>query len=160
MSVRRLHAGFTLIELVITLAIIGLLASAAMPLTSMVMQREKEGELRSALREIRGAIDAYKEAVEQGRVQLEADRSGYPADLKLLYQGVPDASRPDNVMIYFIRRLPRDPFFPDGAAAPEDTWGLRSYASPPDNPQSGDDVFDVYSLSTGKGLNGVPYHEW
>lgn len=160
MSVRKSHAGFTLIELVITLAIIGLLASAAMPLASMVMQREKEGELRSALREIRGAIDAYKEAVEQGRVQMEADKSGYPPDLKLLYQGVPDASRPDNVMIYFIRRLPRDPFFPDGSAAPEDTWGLRSYASPPDNPQPGEDVFDVHSLASGKGLNGVPYREW
>lgn len=160
MYARTRQSGFTLIELVITVAIIGLLASAAIPLASMVMQREKESDLRSALREIRGAIDAYKEAAEQGRIQVEADKSGYPADLKLLYQGVPDASRPDNVMIYFIRRLPRDPFFPDAAAAPEDTWGLRSYASPPDSPQPGDDVYDVYSLSNGKGLNGVPYREW
>ena len=160
MYVRRQHSGFTLIELVITVAIIGLLASAAFPLTSMVMQREKESELRAALREIRGAIDAYKDAAEQGRITVEADKSGYPADLKLLYEGVADASRPDNAVIYFIRRLPRDPFFPDAAAAPEDTWGLRSYASPPDSPQPGDDVFDVYSLSSGKGLNGVPYHDW
>ena len=160
MHARRQHGGFTLIELVITVAIIGLLASAAMPLASMAIQREKESELRAALREIRGAIDAYKDAADQGRITMEADKSGYPADLKLLYQGVVDASRPDNVMIYFIRKLPRDPFFPDGAAAPEDTWGLRSYASPPDSPRPGDDVFDVYSLSGGKGLNGVPYHDW
>ena len=157
---RQQRNGFTLIELVITMAIIGLLASAALPLTSMVMQREKESELRAALREIRGAIDAYKDAVDQGRITMEADKSGYPANLKLLYEGVADASRPDNAVIYFIRRLPRDPFFPDGKAAPEDTWGLRSYASPPDSPQPGDDVFDVYSLSGGKGLNGVPYHDW
>jgi general secretion pathway protein G len=154
------HAGFTLIELVITVAIIGLLASAAYPLASMAIQREKESELRAALRDIRTAIDAYKDAADQGRVMVEADKSGYPNDLRQLYLGVEDASSPDKRLIYFMRRLPRDPFFPDGAVAPEDTWGLRSYASPPDNPQPGDDVYDVYSLSSGKGLNGVPYHDW
>ncbi len=152
--------GFTLIELVITVAIIGLLASAAFPLASMAIQREKESELRAALRDIRNAIDAYKDAAEQGRVIVDADKSGYPAELKLLYEGVEDATSPDKVRIYFLRRLPRDPFFPDGAAAPADTWGLRSYASPPEDPQPGDDVFDVYSLARGKGLNGVPYHDW
>jgi general secretion pathway protein G len=159
-TVRRPQTGFTLIELVITVAIIGLLASAAFPLTSMAIQREKESELRAALRDIRSAIDAYKYAAEQGRITMEADKSGYPADLKLLYEGVEDASRPDKTKMYFIRRLPRDPFYPDGTAAAEETWGLRSYASPPDSPQPGDDVYDVYSLSTGKGLNGVPYHDW
>ena len=160
MLVRRRQNGFTLIELVITVAIIGLLASAAFPLASMAIQREKESELRAALREIRGAIDAYRDAANQGRITMEADKSGYPANLKLLYEGVEDASRPDKTKMYFIRKLPRDPFFPDGTATPEDTWGLRSYASPPENPQPGDDVYDVYSLSTGKGLNGVPYHDW
>jgi general secretion pathway protein G len=158
--VRRKQNGFTLIELVITVAIIGLLASAAFPLASMAIQREKESELRASLREIRSAIDAYKDAADQGRITMEADKSGYPANLKLLYEGVEDASRPDKAKMYFMRKLPRDPFFPDGTAAPEDTWGLRSYASPPENPQPGDDVYDVYSLSTGKGLNGVPYHDW
>ena len=157
---RHRHAGFTLIELVITVSIIGLLASAALPLASMAIQRAKESELRAALRDIRGAIDAYKDAAGQGRVMVEADKSGYPADLKLLYEGVEDATSPEKTKIYFLRRLPRDPFFPDGAAAPEDTWGLRSYVSPPEDPQPGADVFDVYSLNQGKGLNGVPYHDW
>jgi general secretion pathway protein G len=154
------YRGFTLIELVITVAIIGLLASAAFPLASMAIQRGKETELRSALRQIRGAIDAYKDAVDSGNVMGEADASGYPPELKLLYEGVEDARSPDARMIYFLRRIPRDPFYPDGEAAPEDTWGLRSYASPPADPQPGNDVFDVFSLARGQGLNGVPYHDW
>jgi general secretion pathway protein G len=154
-------SGFTLIELVITLAIVGLLASAAMPLASMAMKREKETELRSALREIRSAIDAYKLAGEQGRVLIEADTTGYPPNLEVLVNGVEDArNAKSGVMIYFLRRLPRDPFYPDGNAPAAQTWGLRSYASPPDNPQAGDDVYDVYSLSPGKGMTGVPYREW
>jgi general secretion pathway protein G len=152
--------GFTLIELVVTLAIIGLLATAALPLASMAIKRGKESELHAALRDIRTAIDAYKEAAESGRVLVEAQASGYPPDLKSLYEGVEDATSADKRLIYFMRRLPRDPFFPDGAAAPEETWGLRSYASPPGDPQPGSDVFDVHSLSTDKGLNGVPYREW
>jgi general secretion pathway protein G len=157
---RRLQHGFTLVELVITVAIIGLLASAALPLASMAIQREKEGELRSALREIRGAIDAYKQAAELGAIMVKADGSGYPPDLTVLYAGVDNAHSAEKQKIYFLRRLPRDPFFPDGTAKPEDTWGMRSYASPPDSPQPGEDVFDVYSLSNGKGLNGVTYREW
>jgi general secretion pathway protein G len=145
---------------VITVAIVGLLASAAFPLASMAIQREKESDLRAALRDIRHAIDAYKEAAEQGRVLVEADKSGYPPDLKVLSEGVEDATSAQKVKIYFLRRLPRDPMFPDGSVTAEETWGLRSYASPPDEPQPGDDVFDVYSLARGKGLNGVPYHDW
>jgi general secretion pathway protein G len=154
------HRGFTLIELVITVAIVGLLASAALPLASMAIRREKESDLRAALQQIRSAIDAYKEAAEHGRVMVEADHSGYPANLQLLYEGVEDASSPQKVKIYFLRRLPRDPFFPDATASAAETWGLRSYASPPEDPQPGDDVFDVYSLAKGKGLNGVEYRDW
>lgn len=152
--------GFTLIELVITVAIVGLLATAAMPLASMAIQREKEGELRSGLREIRGAIDAYKQAASEGRVQVEADATGFPATLQLLVDGAEDQRSAEKVKIYFLRRVPRDPFFPDSTATAADTWGLRSYASAPDDPQPGDDVFDVYSLASGKGLNGIRYRDW
>jgi general secretion pathway protein G len=152
--------GFTLIELVITLAIAGLLASAAMPLAQLVAKREKEAELRAALRDIRTALDAYRTAAQSGHIRQELGASGYPPDLQSLYIGVPDQSSVNQVSLYFIRRIPRDPFFPDGSVPAAQTWGLRSYKSPPDEPQPGDDVYDVYSLSGGTGLNGVPYRDW
>lgn len=152
--------GFTLIELVITLAIVGLLATAAMPLAQLVVQREKESELRAALRDIRQGLDAYKLAADTGHIKMELGASGYPPDLKSLYAGVEDAASEKKVNLYFLRRIPRDPFFPDSAAAAEESWGVRSYQSPPDDPQPGEDVFDVYSLAPGKGLNGVAYHDW
>jgi general secretion pathway protein G len=156
-----MHArGFTLIELVITLAIIGLLTTAAMPLAQLVAKREKEAELRAALRDIRSALDAYRASAQGGHIKQELGATGYPPDLKSLYAGVEDQMSEKKVNIYFLRRIPRDPFFPDSAVAAEETWGLRSYQSPPDDPQPGDDVFDVYSLSKGVGLNGVPYHDW
>jgi len=152
--------GFTLIELVITLAIVGLMASAALPLAQLVAKREKEAELRAALREIRSAIDAYKVAADSGHIQRELGSSGYPPDLKSLYMGVEDAASEKKVMQYFLRRVRRDPFYPDGTVAGEDTWGVRSYASPPDDPQPGEDVYDVYSLAPDTGLNGVRYRDW
>lgn len=152
--------GFTLIELVITLAIAGLLASAAMPLAQLVAKREKEADLRAALRDIRTALDAYRTAAQSGHIRQELGASGYPPDLQSLYIGVPDQGSASQVSLYFIRRIPRDPFFPDGSVPAEQTWGLRSYKSPPDDPQPGDDVYDIYSLSSGTGLNGVAYRDW
>ena len=154
------NRGFTLIELVITLAIIGLLSTAAMPLAQLVAKREKEAELRAALRDIRTALDAYRSAAQAGHIKQELGATGYPPDLKSLYAGVEDQASEKKINLYFLRRIPRDPFFPDGAVPAEESWGLRSYKSPPEDPQPGDDVFDVYSLSHAKGLNGVPYHDW
>jgi general secretion pathway protein G len=156
----RTAKGFTLIELVVTLAIVGLLATAAMPLAQLVAQREKEAQLSASLREIRTALDAYRLSAQTGHIRLELGASGFPPDLKSLYEGVEDIASQQKARIYFLRRIPRDPFYPDAGVAGEDTWGLRSYQSAPDDPQPGDDVFDVYSLSTSRGLNGVPYHDW
>lgn len=152
--------GFSLIELVVTIAILGLLATVAVPFAQLVQQRHKETELRDGLKQIRVAIDNYKQAVLEKRVAAPADATGYPPDLDVLWKGVADITKPDDSKIYFLRRLPRDPFFPDADAEPAETWGKRSYASPPEDPQEGDDVYDVYSLSEKTGLNGVPYREW
>ncbi|HEY2400171.1 MAG TPA: type II secretion system protein [Steroidobacteraceae bacterium] len=160
MTTRARHRGFTLIEMVITLAIVALLAVSAMPLAELVAKREKEAQLRAALREIRTAIDAYKEAAQTGHIKRELGDSGFPPNLAALYEGVDDIASEKKAKLYFIRRIPRDPLFPDGAAPAEQTWGQRSYQSPPEQPQPGDDVFDVYSLSQDKGLNGVPYRDW
>jgi general secretion pathway protein G len=153
--------GFTLIELVITVAIISLLATAVIPSAQLMYQRQRESQLRDALRTVRTVIDAYKKASDSGRIKKEADKSGYPPDLQTLVDGVEDASSPkEGVKIYFLRRVPRDPFWPDATSPPAETWGLRSYASSAEDPQQGDDVFDVYSKSSRVGLNGVPYREW
>lgn len=156
----RFARGFSLIELMVTLAILALLASVAVPFGQLVQQRQKEAELRDALRQIRTAIDAYKQMAKEGRISVAADASGYPPNLDVLWKGVADATKPDASKLYFIRRLPRDPFHPDAAVAAAETWGLRSYASPPEAPVAGEDVFDVFSLSTQTGLNGVPYKAW
>lgn len=156
-----MNRGFTLIELVITVAIVSLLASMVLPMAELVVQRSKEHELRLALRQIRSALDAYRQAVQEGRVTHSIQQSGYPPSLKVLVDGVPDASSPDSKeRIYFLRRIPRDPTFMDPSRPDEETWGIRSYKSSFDAPEEGEDVFDVYTLSPGVGLNGISYRNW
>jgi general secretion pathway protein G len=154
------HTGFTLIELVVTVAIVGILASAMIPLGQLNVKRIKEAEMRTALRDIRSALDAYKKAVDEGRIEKTIDATGYPPSLEILAQGVPDAKDPKKKLMRFLRRVPRDPMYPDSEASAQETWGKRSYESPPESPQEGADVYDVYSLSRETGLNGIAYREW
>lgn len=151
--------GFTLIELVVTLTIVSILATALIPLGQWSVKRQQEADLRQALREIRTGIDAYKKAVEEGKVKVSAESTGYPPNLEVLAKGVPDITSEKKRTLRFLRRLPRDPMA-DKDIPSQDTWGKRSYASPPDAPQAGADVFDVYSLSSESGLNGIAYREW
>jgi general secretion pathway protein G len=145
--------GFTLIELLISVTILALLASIALPLAEVTVQRNKEQQFRETLRNLREAIDAYKRAADDGAIERAADASGYPPTLAALAEGVEDKRKTDGTKLYFLRRVPSDPI------TGED-WGLRSYASPAAEPQAGKDVFDVFSKSDQKGLNGTPYREW
>lgn len=156
---RHRALGFTLIEMVVVVMIVGILASAAMPLAALNKRRGQEAELRQALRTLRMAIDEHKRAWDTGRIEKKADASGYPPSLNVLVQGVPDASSPTGQRIYFLRRLPRDPFA-DPQVPADQTWATRSYASPPDAPAAGADVFDVASRTPGVGLDGQPYRQW
>ena len=151
--------GFTLIELVISLTILALIATMAMPMGEVIVQRNKEQELKHALREIRTSIDAYKQAYDDGHMVKKVDETGYPPTLAVLEDGVLDAKSPEEKKLYFIRRIPRDPFAASELPAKE-TWQLRSYDSSATNPQSGKDVFDVISQAQGNGLNGIPYKDW
>ncbi|GLR12259.1 type II secretion system pseudopilin PulG [Chitinimonas prasina] len=152
--------GFTLIELLVTLTLLAILAGAALPLAQLQAQRSREQNLRQALWSLRNAIDEYKRAYDEGRLEKTVGSSGYPPNLRVLVDGVSDISSPDAQKLYFLRRIPRDPFFPDQTAPPETTWGLRSYASPAEAPRAGADVYDVYSLNPGTALDGQPYRLW
>lgn len=151
--------GFTLIELLVTLALISLFATLALPLAELTVKRSQEVELRAALRQIREALDRYKQMADDGRIAMQPGDSGYPPTLETLVAGVVDSKSPDRQKIIFLRRIPRDPLAEPSQRA-ESGWGKRSYKSPYDRPRPGDDVYDVYSLSTGVGINGVPYSEW
>ena len=147
--------GLSFVELMVCVAIILVLAAAAIPLTRISVKRQKEIELKAALREIRRAIDEYKMASDAGRIIVEdLDSEGYPLELEMLVEGVEEVGQVDR-KIKFLRRLPRDPFNPDGE------WGLRSYQDEFDSDSWGrENVFDVYSLSEGRALDGSYYKDW
>ncbi len=152
--------GFTLIEMMVTLAIIAVLATLVVPVAQISVQRAKEQELRLALKEIRNAIDAYKQASDEGRMTRDSNATGYPATLQVLVDGADDGQKSKRQKIRFLRRLPRDPLFPDSSVDAAQTWTLRSYASEASEPKEGADVYDVYSRSPHLGLNGVAYKVW
>ncbi|MFN3565476.1 MAG: type II secretion system protein [Burkholderiaceae bacterium] len=160
MQANRHARGFTLIELVVALALVGVLALVSVPLYEIATTRMKEAELRGALRTIRGAIDAYKAAADSGAIAKGATESGYPPSLDVLVNGVEAQRDAAGRRVVFLRQLPRDPFFPDPSVPAAQQWATRSYGSPPDDPQPGADVFDVASRSRRVGSNGVPYREW
>ena len=149
----------------------GVLASVAWPLAELEGKRSREAELRLALREIRSAIDAYRRAVDEGRIDSPPGASGYPPNLDVLVLGVVDRTAANGQRIYFLRSLPADPMSSDNDPEPigrdgqalrnaAQTWVLRSYASPPNDPKPGADVFDVHSRAGGVGLNGRHYRDW
>ncbi len=150
--------GFTLIELVVTLALLGVMALMAAPLAELSAQRAREQELRLALREIRSALDQYKAAADQGLIERKVGDSGYPPDLDTLVSGVRNQKSPGREPLYFLRRIPRDPLAVGGGG--DAGWGLRSYASSAADPAPGVDVFDVYTRAPGNGLDGRPYRDW
>ena len=160
--------GFTLIELVVTVTIVAILATVAMPMLQLSVQRVKENELRASLREIRTAIDAYKKLAdtENGPIKKVIGKTGYPPSLEVLVDGVVDESDPNKHKIKFLRRIPLDPMQPASQENNQsnsglmNNWGLRSYASEANHPSEGDDVYDVYSRSQQVGINGVPYAQW
>ncbi len=151
--------GFTLVEMLVVVLMVSILASASLPFVRYGELRVKERELKLALRDLRKAIDDYKKASDEGRILRKADATGYPPNLEVLVEGVTDNKDPKQRKIFFLRRIPRDPFQPASESVVP-RWGLRSYASDAKTPVAGEDVFDVYSLSTGKGSNGLAYKDW
>lgn len=157
---RQVTAGFTLIELLVVMAILGILAAAIMPLAETMVIAQRERELRKALWEIRDALDEYKRVANRSVSSHSANTSGYPPTLQSLVDGLEDTNAVTNGQkIYFLRRIPRDPTA-DPKLPPEATWRLRSYNSPADKPIPGVDVYDIYSSSNERGLDGTLYTTW
>ena len=152
---RPAQGGLTLVELIVAVALLALLSTVAMPLARVQLKRERERELRAALREIRTAIDRYKDAADRGMIQVQLGTEGYPMKLDVLVEGVKMNNSPEGKRLKFLRRIPQDPM----TNSPE--WGVRSYQDEPDSTSSnGENVFDVYTKSQGTAMDGSKYSEW
>jgi general secretion pathway protein G len=155
---RQAEHGFTFLELVIVTAILLILASTVMPMTQVTAQRQREVELRRVLREMRTAIDKFKDAVDQGQIpttELEPGNEGYPPDLETLVNGVSAANDATGRKLKFLRRIPIDPMTNSA------DWGRRAYQDRPDSSSwGGKNVFDVYTTSPGTALDGTKYRDW
>jgi general secretion pathway protein G len=151
---RRPEAGYTLAEMVVVAAVLAILAAAALPVVTFTWKRTREAELRSELRTMRNAIDEFKRYSDSGLVPVDLGTEGYPSELEILVEGV-DVVGQIELKKRFLRRIPVDPM------TGEAEWGMRSYQDEPDSSSwGGENVYDVYSLSEGVGLNGVPYSQW
>ncbi|WP_345828056.1 type II secretion system protein [Erwinia sp. HDF1-3R] len=156
----RGQQGFTLIEMMVTLALLATLAAAALPMVHRHQLQRDENVLRESLRNIRIAVDRYAQASEAGRIDKEVNASGYPRTLQELVDGVVDKTSPTKKKIYFLRQIPRDPFCQCEGKPDAETWQLRASSQPPDEFTGGKDVYDIRSSSNAIGLNGVPYAKW
>ena len=146
--------GFTVTELLVVCAVLSILAGVTIPSVKYTRKRMKEIELHTQLREMRSAIDEFKRYSDAGFLAIEFGTDGYPKDLEVLVEGVDVVGQIDK-KARFLRRIGVDPMTGD------DEWGLRSYQDEPDSGSwGGENVFDVYSLSEGTGLNGIPYSQW
>ncbi|MGE0705061.1 MAG: type II secretion system protein [Vicinamibacterales bacterium] len=158
MRILRSNSGYTFIELIVVTTIILILASAVMPLARVAATRQRESELRRALREIRTAIDQYKDAADLGQIaslDLQAGAEGYPPDLEILVEGVPVANDQTGRRLRFLRRVPIDPM------THSTEWGLRSYQDQPDSTRwGGQNVYDIYTNFPGTALDGTRYRDW
>ena len=153
-ALRAASRGFSIVELVVVCAILTILAGVAMPVVKFTRQRLKEDELRQDLREMRAAIDEYKRYADAGFIPVDFGTDGYPKDLESLVDGV-DVIGQIDMKVKFLRRIPVDPF------TGEAQWGLHSFQDEPDaSSWGGEDVYDVFSLASGTGLNGIPYSKW
>ena len=156
--VKGLQRGFTFVELLVVTTIILILASAVQPLAKVTIQRTREAELRRVLREMRTAIDKFKDAADAGMIpttELKANSEGYPPDLETLVDGVSVANDATGRKLKFLRKIPLDPLTGDTE------WGLRAYQDKPDSTSwGGQNVYDVYSKSQGTGLDGTKYRDW